>query len=204
MIAIINYGLGNVGSIHNMLNFLGVESKIIDSPSQLKDADKIILPGVGSFDRAIQQFNSSGMRELVEQLVVEVGIPILGVCVGMQMLANSSEEGKLPGLGWVDGNVKKFNVTSMLQSQNLPHMGWNNVRSEMEDGLFNDMKGKKRFYFLHSYYFDCFQESNIIGLTDYGFHFTSAIKKNNIFGVQFHPEKSHHYGAQLLKNFSEI
>ena len=204
MIVIIDYKCGNIASAVNIIKKAGSKAIISSDPKIISKASKLILPGVGSFDCAIQQFNSSGMRELVEQLVVEVGIPILGVCVGMQMLANSSEEGKLPGLGWVDGNVKKFNVTSMLQSQNLPHMGWNNVVSEMEDGLFNDMRGKKRFYFLHSYYFDCFQESNIIGLTDYGFHFTSAIKKNNIFGVQFHPEKSHHYGAQLLKNFSEI
>jgi len=204
VITIVDYGLGNVQAFVNVYKRLDIPVNVAKSTDDFIGTTKIILPGVGSFDRAIQQFNSSGMRELVEQLVVEVGIPILGVCVGMQMLANSSEEGKLPGLGWVNGNVKKFNVTSMLQSQNLPHMGWNNVVSEMEDGLFNDMEGKKRFYFLHSYYFDCFQESNIIGLTDYGFHFTSAIKKNNIFGVQFHPEKSHHYGAQLLKNFSEI
>jgi imidazole glycerol-phosphate synthase subunit HisH len=204
MITIIDYGLGNVQAFVNVYNRLDIPVNVANTSDDLVGTSKIILPGVGSFDRAMQQFNASGMRKLIEQLIFEDGIPILGVCVGMQMLANSSEEGKLPGLGWIDGKVKKFDVASMLQTQYLPHMGWNNVISEKEDELFRFMKKEKRFYFLHSYYFDCFQESNAIGVTDYGFQFTSAIKKNNIFGVQFHPEKSHHFGEQLLKNYSEI
>jgi len=204
MITIIDYGLGNVQAFVNVYNRLDIPVNVANTSDDLVGTSKIILPGVGSFDRAMQQFNASGMRKLIEQLIFEDGIPILGVCVGMQMLANSSEEGKLPGLGWVDGKVKKFDVASMLQTQYLPHMGWNNVISEKEDELFRFMKKEKRFYFLHSYYFDCLQESNAIGVTDYGFQFTSAIKKNNIFGVQFHPEKSHHFGEQLLKNYSEI
>jgi imidazole glycerol-phosphate synthase subunit HisH len=204
MITVIDYGLGNVQAFVNVYNRLDIPVNVAKSIDDLALTTKIILPGVGSFDRAMQQFNSSGMRELIEKLVLEKEIPILGVCVGMQMLANSSEEGKLSGLGWVDGDVKKFDLISMVQSQNLPHMGWNNVVSEAEDVLFKDIKGEKKFYFLHSYYFDCYNQSNIIGVTDYGFNFTSAIKKKNIFGVQFHPEKSHHYGGQLLKNYSEI
>jgi len=204
MITVIDYGIGNVQAFINVYKRLDIPVNVAKSIDDLAGTTKIILPGVGSFDRAMQEFNSSGMRKLIEQLVLEEEIPILGVCVGMQMLANSSAEGKLLGLGWVDGNVKKFDVATMLQSQNLPHMGWNNVESETEDGLFKDIKGEKKFYFLHSYYFDCCHESNIIGVTDYGFNFTSAIKEKNIFGVQFHPEKSHHYGGQLLKNYSEI
>ena len=204
MITIVDYGLGNVQAFVNVYKRLDIPVNVAKSTDDFIGTTKIILPGVGSFDRAMQQFNSSGMKKLIEQLVLKEEIPILGVCVGMQMLANSSEEGKLSGLGWVDGSVKKFDVASMLHTQNLPHMGWNNVTTETEGGLFKDIKGENKFYFLHSYYFDCCHKSNIIGVTDYGFSFTSAIKKKNIFGVQFHPEKSHHYGGQLLKNYSEI
>jgi len=204
VITVIDYGLGNVQAFVNVYKRLDIPVNVAKSIDDLAETTKIILPGVGSFDRAMQQFNSSGMRKLIEQLVLEEEIPILGVCVGMQMLANSSDEGKLSGLGWVDGNVKRFDEASMLQNQNLPHMGWNNVASETEGGLFKDINGENKFYFLHSFYFDCCYESNIIGVTDYGFNFTSAIKKKNIFGVQFHPEKSHRYGGQLLKNYSEI
>ena len=156
----------------NIYKKLNIPVEVVCSSLELSAANTFILPGVGSFDRAMQQFNSSGMRELIEKLVLEKEIPILGVCVGMQMLANSSEEGKLSGLGWVDGDVRKLDLISMVQSQNLPHMGWNNVVTEAEDVLFKDIKGEKKFYFLHSYYFDCYNQSNIIGLTDYGFNFT--------------------------------
>ena len=204
MITVIDYGLGNVQAFANVYKRLDIPVNVAKSLADLAETTKIILPGVGSFDRAMQQFNSCGMRKLIEQLVLEEGIPILGVCVGMQMLANSSEEGKLSGLGWVDGNVKRFDGASMLQTQNLPHMGWNNVVTKTEGDLFKGINVENKFYFLHSFHFDCCNESNIIGVTDYGFNFTSAIKKKNIFGVQFHPEKSHHYGGQLLKNYSEI
>lgn len=203
MISVVDYGLGNVQAFVNVYNRLNIKVNVAKSADDFQKTTKIILPGVGCFDRAMQQFNSSGLRKLVEPLVLDEGIPILGVCVGMQMLAKASEEGELSGLGWIEGNVKKFDVRSMLKSQNLPHMGWNNAVSE-KDHLFKGMREDNRFYFLHSYYFDCFQESNIIAKTDYGFHFTSAVQKKNIFGVQFHPEKSHNDGAQLLKNFSEI
>ena len=204
MMTTIDYGIGNVQAFVNVYKRLDIPVSVAKSTDDLVGATKIILPGVGSFDHAMQKFNSSGTRKLIEKLVLEEGTPILGVCVGMQMFANSSEEGKLSGLGWIDGNVKKFDLASMLHSQNLPHMGWNNVELTKKDGLFKGMKGEMRFYFLHSYYFDCHRESNIKGVTDYGFNFTSVIKKNNIFGVQFHPEKSHHYGSLLLKNFFEI
>lgn len=204
MITVIDYGLGNVQAFANVFKRLDIPVNIAKSLDDLSETTKIILPGVGSFDRAMQQFNCCGMRKLIEQMVLEEGIPILGVCVGMQMLANSSEEGKLSGLGWVDGYVKRFDRASMLQTKNLPHMGWNNVVAKAEGDLFKGINEENKFYFLHSFYFDCCNESNIIGVTDYGFNFTSAIKKKNIFGVQFHPEKSHHYGGQLLKNYSEI
>ena len=204
MISIIDYGLGNVQAFINAYTRLDIPVNVAKSTNDLVSTNKIILPGVGSFDHAIEKFNASGLRDLIEQLVLDKGIPLLGVCIGMQMLAKSSEEGKLSGLGWIDGNVKKFDTSEKKDSQILPHMGWNNVVSENENNLFKGIKNEKRFYFLHSYYFDPSQESNIIGETDYGFNFASAIKRKNIFGVQFHPEKSHHCGEQLLKNFSQI
>lgn len=204
MISIIDYGLGNVQAFINAYKRLNIPVNVAKNTNDFVSTNKIILPGVGSFDHAIKKFNSSGLRDLIEELVLNKGIPLLGVCIGMQMLAKSSEEGKLSGLGWIDGNVRKFDILKKKETQILPHMGWNNVVSKNENNLFKSIKNEKRFYFLHSYYFDPSKESNIIGETDYGFNFASAIKRKNIFGVQFHPEKSHHCGEQLLKNFSEI
>lgn len=206
MISVIDYGLGNIQAFINAYERLGIPINIAKHPDDLVATTKIILPGVGSFDNAMHQFNSSGLRSLVEQLVLEKGVPILGVCIGMQMLAISSEEGKLPGLGWVDGKVNKFDLSKKGSPKILPHMGWNKVVSDSynDNDLFYDLGSEKRFYFLHSYCFEPYQKSNIIGETNYGVNFVSAIKSNNIFGVQFHPEKSHYCGEQLLKNFSQI
>ncbi len=204
MITVIDYGIGNVQAFVNVYKRLNIKVNVANTSSDFLNTTKIILPGVGSFDRAMKHLESSGLRKTIEKLVLEEEIPILGVCVGMQILAESSEEGDLSGLGWISGNVKKFNYSSIMQSHNLPHMGWNNVISKIDNSLFNSIKIDNRFYFLHSFFFDCIHESNIIGLTNYGFQFPSAIRKNNIYGVQFHPEKSHDDGKQLLKNFSEI
>ena len=204
MISIIDYGLGNVQAFNNSYARLGIPANVAKYAHELVDTTKIILPGVGSFDQAMQQLNSSGLRDSIEKLVLDKKVPILGICIGMQMLANSSEEGKLPGLGWINGNVKKFDVSKKSNPDIIPHMGWNNVVSERENVLFNGIENEMRFYFLHSYYFDPFNNSDVIGETDYGLKFASAINRNNIFGVQFHPEKSHRFGEQLLKNFSKI
>jgi glutamine amidotransferase len=204
MIGIIDYGSGNIQAIATIYKNLNIEYQVITRPEDLNNANKLILPGVGSFDRAMEHLNASGMRDSLDQLVLKKEIPILGICVGMQMLANSSEEGNQAGLGWVDGTVKKLNKSSMLSNENLPHMGWNGVHPIKEEGLFKDMQRNQRFYFLHSYFFDCNQNSDILATTDYGSNFTCAIKKKNIMGVQFHPEKSHHFGVQLLKNYSEF
>jgi imidazole glycerol-phosphate synthase subunit HisH len=201
MITIIDYGLGNVLAFKNIYNRLKIPVIIAKTSNDLVGATKLILPGVGSFDYAMKKLKMSGMCQSIEQLVLEDKIPLLGVCVGMQMLAKSSDEGKLPGLGWVDAKVRKF---SMLNNSILPHMGWNGVRQKAYNGLFKNMQDEANFYFLHSYYFDAFKESDIIGVSDYGVNFTCAIQSGNIFGVQFHPEKSHHFGMQLLKNYSDI
>lgn len=204
MIAIIDYGLGNVKAFANVFNKLNTPYIIARDKSDLKKASKLILPGVGSFDFAMQSLDSSGMKEDLDDLVLNRNLPLLGVCVGMQMLALSSEEGKLPGLGWIDGNVKKFDPDLLENNTMLPHMGWNDVISVENEKLFSGIDSDSQYYFLHSYYFHCNRKENILALTDYGMEFASAVKSKNIFGVQFHPEKSHHWGVQLLKNFSTL
>jgi len=152
----------------------------------------------------MQRLDNSGMRQEVERLVLKQGVPVLGICVGMQMLANSSEEGKLPGLGWIDGAVRKFDVSGLPHGTHLPHMGWNDVRPLDNSGLFKGMGQAARFYFLHSFYFQCARDENILAVCDYCGAFCCAVSSNNIYGVQFHPEKSHQFGTQLLRNFAEL
>ena len=205
MITIIDYGLGNIQAFLNVYNQLHISAKVARSMSDLDDATKLILPGVGHFDYAMQRFNDSGMRPKVESLVLEENIPILGVCAGMQIMAEASEEGVQPGLGWIDGTVKRLNQTVKPNSDlALPHMGWNNVTPNHKE-LFNGIDSDAlEFYFLHSYYFECSSHKNCIGTTNYGSKFCSVVNKKNIFGVQFHPEKSHYYGISLLNNFAEL
>ncbi|MCK9380227.1 MAG: imidazole glycerol phosphate synthase subunit HisH [Sulfuritalea sp.] len=204
MITIVDYGLGNVLAFMNVYSRLNIPVAVAKSADDLAKATKLILPGVGSFDHAMRQLELSGMRHAIEQLVLQKGIPVLGVCVGMQMLAKSSEEGMLAGLGWIDGKVRKFDLSTMPRGASLPHMGWNDVQPVADSGLFKGMEQDARFYFLHSYYFQCRQQADILAVTDYGDQFTCAVRRNNVYGVQFHPEKSHHFGSQLLKNFAEI
>jgi len=152
----------------------------------------------------MNSLNSSGMRETLDELVMVKRIPVIGVCVGMQMMADSSEEGKLPGLGWIQGKVIRIDETALHQKTHLPHMGWNDVEQTNENLLFKNLKIDARFYFLHSYYFQCKKQENSIAVSQYGTEFTCAVNSGNIYGVQFHPEKSHHWGNELLKNFAEI
>lgn len=205
MIAIINYGLGNVGSIHNMLNFLGVESKIIDSPSQLKDADKIILPGVGSFDTGMNLLNEGGWLDPLNEKVLVKKTPVLGICLGMQLMTMKSEEGKKKGLGWVDGVTERFNF-DLKSDIKTPHMGWNQVALVNESNLHYDLNQLEvvKYYHVHSYYVKIKNPKNTIFNTNYGFEFCSGFQHENIYGVQFHPEKSHKYGMILMINFSKI
>lgn len=204
MIVIIDYGLGNVLAFENVYRRLNIPVKVAKTADNLTDATKLILPGVGSFDHAMQQLDKSGMRHTLEQLVLQQGVPILGICVGMQMLANSSDEGKLPGLGWIDGIVRKFDVSTLPHGTHLPHMGWNDVKPLDNNRLFKDLEQDARFYFLHSYYFECHQPSDSLAVSNYGGEFACAVNHKNVYGVQFHPEKSHHFGSQLLKNFEEL
>jgi glutamine amidotransferase len=204
MITIIDYGLGNILAFANVFNRLNIPFGVAKSSSDLVGATKLILPGVGSFDHAMEQFDRSGMREPVEQLVIQDKMAVLGICVGMQMLAKFSDEGELPGLGWIDGKVEKFDLSIMPPGSNLPHMGWNEVAPVVDGGLFKGLNQDSRFYFLHSFYFKCNHQSNVLAVSDYGGNFCCAVRSGQVYGVQFHPEKSHHFGGQLLKNFSEI
>lgn len=204
MIIIIDYGLGNINAFVNIYKKLDLPIKIAKKREDLVDATKIILPGVGAFDHAMSQLNASGMRDDLDKLVLEYKTPVLGICVGMQILANSSEEGKISGLGWVEGSVKKFDESKITHKPHLPHMGWNDVKPLKHDTIFNNIAEEPLFYFLHSYYFSANHQSNILATADYGCEFTCAVRNDNIYGVQFHPEKSHGHGIELLKNFANI
>lgn len=203
MIAIIDYGCGNIHAFVNVFKRMNIESKVVRSRSDLADCTQIILPGVGAFDYVMAQFNSSGLRDEVEKKTLADGVPVLGVCAGMQILADRSDEGTEPGLGWIEGQVKKFDVSAIRFKTKLPHMGWNEI-SHHGSQLFQNILPGSRFYFVHSYYFECNSKNHAIASTDYGTPFTSAVNKNNIYGVQFHPEKSHSDGQQLLKNFADL
>mgnify|MGYP001208939950 CR=1 FL=1 len=201
MIVILNYGMGNLGSILNMLKKAGGDAVISADAIVIDKADKLILPGVGAFDKAMSNLKELGFIEVLNQKVQKEKTPVLGICLGMQLLSKSSEEGILPGLGWLDAKVKKFAFPSSMPLK-IPHMGWNIVSENKKNPLFENMpKNEMRFYFVHSYYFDAENPKDIIGQTNYGFPFPSAVNQENIFGVQFHPEKSHQFGMQLLKNF---
>lgn len=204
MISIINYGLGNIQAIANIYRQLNVPFRIVTTADELRSAEKIILPGVGSFDWAMKKLSESGMRELLDDLVVGRGRSVLGICVGMQMMAVSSEEGQLGGLGWINAGVRKLPSRDGAREILLPHMGWNDVRPQASGGLFNSLDHGARFYFLHSFAVRPERASDVLAVAEYGGAIPASIRVGNIYGVQFHPEKSHQWGIQLLKNFYEL
>ena len=204
MVTIIDYGVGNINAFLNIYKQLNIPAKRATTKLELVGVEKIILPGVGHFDYAMKKFNESGMRDAVENLVLHQSIPVIGVCVGMQMMAFKSEEGSMNGLGWINGGVRKFDAAEMTVRLPLPHMGWNDVSPSKMTHLFKNLENDSRFYFLHSYYFECENAENIAARSTYGLPFSCAVNRGTIYGVQFHPEKSHHFGVQLLKNFAEL
>lgn len=204
MISILNYGSGNVRAFANVYERLNITFQIVSKADELDAATKIVLPGVGAFDHTMELLANSGVRAKLDELVLNQKVPILGVCVGMQILARSSQEGRIPGLGWINGAVKKMDVSTLTGATHLPHMGWNDVLPVDNNRLFQGLESGTRSYFLHSYCFECDNEEEVIATSVYGREFPCAVRKGNIYGVQFHPEKSHRYGVQLLKNFAEL
>ena len=203
MIGVINYGLGNIQAFLNIYDSLGIQASAVSSCSELRSATHLILPGVGSFDSAMQNLQNSGLYPLLNKQVLNYKIPVLGVCVGMQVMADSSQEGDLPGLSWIQGQVSHFrNFDSILTNFKYPHMGWNDP--VLSDHPLFEGISHPRFYFLHSYCFQPTDTSHVLAYADYGNQFTAAVGKDSIFGVQFHPEKSHHWGIRLLSNFAKI
>jgi glutamine amidotransferase len=201
LIGLIDYGLGNLNAFINAYKKIGVKIVCINRSEDLDKFDKYILPGVGSFDKAISQLNYSGLLNDLKIQVLNNKKKILGVCVGMQILGNNSEEGKLSGLGWIDGSSKKFRVENLK----VPHMGWNSISIKDKDHpLFFNLDEESYFYFLHSYYFSALNKKNEKSLTNYNIDFCSAVSFDNIFAVQFHPEKSHENGLKILKNFNDM
>lgn len=207
MISIVDYGVGNLGSVQNMLKHIGVENEIISTPSEIELASKIILPGVGSWDNGIKKLRESGVLDALNQRVLIDKVPVLGICLGMQLLLESSEEGTLPGLNWISGKVKKFDFTSDQCKEiklRIPHMGWNVIEPNKSSSFTSDFVGETRFYFVHSYHAVVNHQEDILMTCNYGYPFTCAIQNDNIWGVQFHPEKSHKFGMALMKAFSEL
>ena len=210
MITIVDYGMGNLGSIYNMfVKKIKVECEITSDLDKIKSAEKLLLPGVGAFDKAMERISDGGFKDVLDVKVLEEKTPVLGICLGMQLLTNGSEEGKLPGLGWINASTIKFDFEKSMGLK-VPHMGWNEVYSEKETsitkGLFDlTLESENpRFYFVHSYYVKVENESNSMLKTRYGHEFDSAIHHDNIYGAQFHPEKSHKFGVQIFKNFAEL
>lgn len=202
MIVIVDYGMGNLGSIANMLKKIGAEAIITSDGEKIRCARKLILPGVGSFDHGIRNIREYGLDAILENEVLVKKTPIMGICLGMQLMTKKSEEGSLQGLGWVDAEAIKFNFDRDSKSLKIPHMGWNTVKINKKSLLFED-NTKNQFYFVHSFYTMCRNPGDVLTETLYGYEFVSSFLKENIIGVQFHPEKSHKYGINLLKNFVE-
>lgn len=203
MITVIDYGAGNIGSVLNMIKHVGGKAEVACDPSSVLGAKKILLPGVGSFDNAMTRLANLGLIEPLKVIAAE-GVPFLGICLGMQLLANRSEEGVCEGLGLIPGRVRRFSFEGEAASLKIPHMGWNKVTPTVAHSLSAGLDVDARFYFVHSFYFDCENPDNALLRSFYGVPFTSGVQLRNVMGVQFHPEKSHRYGMQLIKNFVGI
>jgi imidazole glycerol-phosphate synthase subunit HisH len=204
MIVIVDYGMGNLGSIANMLKKVKAEAIVSSDPSTIEKADKLILPGVGAFDNGMQKLGDLGLIPVLNNRVLQDRIPILGLCLGMQLLFERSEEGVLPGLGWITGDVVRFCIQKNEALLKIPHMGWNDIQVTQHHALFEGLETEEtRFYFVHSYYVVPAVKDDILATSYYGVEFVTVVGHENIVGTQFHPEKSHNFGMRLLQNFSE-
>ncbi|NYT78463.1 imidazole glycerol phosphate synthase subunit HisH [Alcaligenaceae bacterium] len=204
MIAILDYGMGNIASIQNMMRRVGGDAVITSDLKNVEGLSGIILPGVGAFDNAMQKLNASGIADVLRYFVLEQKTPFLGVCLGMQLLFESSEEGKLPGLGFIRGEVRRFTGPDFDSGKlKIPHMGWNVVQPREDAALFAGLDQEPRFYFVHSYHVVCADDRDIAATCNYGYDFTCSVHKENIYAAQFHPEKSHRFGMKVFENFME-
>lgn len=203
MITIINYGLGNLGSIKNMFRKLNIESEITSDLETIKNASKLVLPGVGAFDKGMENLREMGLIEILNKKVLEEKTPILGICLGMQLFTKSSEEGQLPGLAYVDAKTIRFDASQMAKRFPIPHMGWEYTHPLSNSKIMDGMHEDPKFYFVHSYFVQCENEKDAVLEANYMHPFHAAFEKDNIVGVQFHPEKSHKYGMKLLENFAK-
>ena len=204
MITIINYNAGNIKSIQNMLKRIGAKSCISSNVEEIEQAERIILPGVGHFDFGMRNLKESGLIEVLNKKVLKDKVPLLGICLGAQLLGNRSEEGSEKGLEWIDMDVVRFDKAKMADNLKIPHMSWNEILIKKPSKLLEGLNDESRFYFVHSYHMRCKSDKDMLTNTIYGYEFTSAVEKENIFGVQFHPEKSHKFGMRLLENFVNI
>ena len=203
MIAIINYGLGNLSSIQNMCKRLGIDAVITNDEEILNKASKLILPGVGHFKKGMENLHSSGLKTLLDKMVLEDKKPILGICLGAQLMTKHSEEGDVNGLGWVDAVTVKFDENK-INNHKIPHMGWTDIKTVDENPLWKNLPDEPRFYFVHTYHFQFQEQDEISAMADYSYPFACAFHKKNIYGTQFHPEKSHKFGMKVLENFSKL
>ena len=203
-IVIVDLGFSNLSSIRNMLKRIGIKASTSSNKDEIYNAEKLVLPGVGSFDQAINQLTVLGLEEVLNIKVLEEKVPILGICLGAQIMTASSEEGKMKGLGWIRAKTISFDQNKFNESKRIPHMGWEDLEISSRSPLFQDFEEHPRFYFLHSFHFHFETNQTISGYATYGYRFPAAFEHKNIFGVQFHPEKSHIFGMQLMKNFSKI
>jgi imidazole glycerol phosphate synthase, glutamine amidotransferase subunit len=203
MIAIINYGLGNLASIQNMCKRLGIPAVMTDDADILRSADKLILPGVGHFKKGMENLHQTGLKSLLDELVLKENKPVLGICLGAQLMTKHSEEGDVEGLGWVDAVTVKFDQ-SKINGYKIPHMGWSGINTVDQNPLWKNLPEDPRFYFVHTYHFLFQQREEISAMADYSYSFACAFRKNNIYGTQFHPEKSHKFGMKVLENFNQL
>ena len=203
MITIVDYKMGNIASIINMIKKIGYKAMLSSRIEDIEQASKLILPGVGAFDNGMKNLDEMGFIPVLNKKALEDKTPIIGICLGMQLLTERSDEGELPGLGWIKSETVKFKFDNGVKNLKVPHMGWNTVDPKKGSALFSGLEEDNRFYFVHSYHVICKDESDILGKTHYGYDFTSSVHRDNIYGVQFHPEKSHKFGMNLLKNFLE-
>ncbi len=204
MIVVIDYGMGNIGSVLNMLKKVGANAQPSSEPGVIAAADKLILPGVGAFDNGMQNIREKGLIDVLNEKVLVHQTPILGICLGVQLFSRRSEEGTLPGLGWIEGDTIRFRFSSSENNLKIPHMGWNKIKIQRDNALLTGFDDPPRFYFVHSYHLVCHHPEDVLATSHYGIEFTAAVWRGNIMGTQFHPEKSHKFGLKVLNNFARM